>query len=40
MGEDYGVRKPVPGKALLPTRDDQHNCKLMQKICLKAMLYN
>jgi dynein heavy chain len=25
MGEEEGVRKPVPGKALLPTRDDQHD---------------
>ncbi len=27
MGRENGVRKPVPGKALLPTRDDIHHCK-------------
>ena len=27
MGQENGVRKPVPGKALLPTRDDVHHCK-------------
>ncbi|PAA45958.1 hypothetical protein BOX15_Mlig009546g7, partial [Macrostomum lignano] len=25
MGMDEGVRKPVPGRALLPSRDDQHD---------------
>ena len=27
MGAEDGVRKPVPGRALLPTRDDVHHCK-------------
>ena len=27
MGQENGVRKPVPGKALLPARDDVHQCK-------------
>ena len=27
MGKENGVRKPVPGRALLPTRDDTHNRK-------------
>lgn len=26
LGQENGVRKPVPGKALLPTRDDTHHC--------------
>ena len=25
MGEEDGIRKPVPGRALLPTRDDSHH---------------
>lgn len=27
MGKSEGIRKPVPGKALLPTRDDVHHCE-------------
>ena len=27
LGKVNGVRKPVPGKTLLPTRDDVHHCK-------------
>ena len=27
IGREDGVRKPVPGRALLPTRDDVHDCE-------------
>ena len=28
MGRDNGIRKPVPGMALLPKKDSDANCKL------------
>ena len=31
MGQENGVRKPVPGKALLPTSDDVHHCECVAK---------
>lgn len=31
LGREDGVRKPVPAKALLPTRDDVHHRKLKKK---------
>ena len=27
MGLENGIRKPVPGRALVPTRDNVHHCK-------------
>ena len=36
MGKENGARKPVPGKALLPTRDDVHHCESMLLLTISA----